>query len=257
MDYIRIGQVIVSMKFITGESAVLVGDALVLGELHIGMESEIFSKGISTPSGTKDMEKRILKIIKSTKAKKLIILGDVKHNYLKISKQEAREIPSFFEELCKKAEVHVTLGNHDGLLQQILPPQVIVHPTEGLLYKDSFFLHGNAWPSKEVIKAKTLFMAHIHPAVGFRDRLGFRNVEFCWIRGKATKKVEERYGSSELEEIIIVPPFNRKIGGMPVNSEFKEKDISPITRNGLVNVEKSEVYLLDGTHIGTVKSLRK
>src|SRR3989338_5089055 len=100
------------MKFIANEPAVLVDDMLVFGELHIGMESESYSKGVFMPSGVDEMRDRALKLIKSTKAKKVVILGDVKHNYLKISKQEEKEVPLFFQELCKKAEVHIALGNH-------------------------------------------------------------------------------------------------------------------------------------------------
>jgi hypothetical protein len=43
---------------------------------------------------------------------------------------------------------------------------------------------------------------------------------------------------------------------MPVNRDVDEKEISPITRNGIVHVKDCEVYLLDGTHLGKARNIK-
>lgn len=250
------------VQFVTGEAAALLnGEALVVGELHIGYETELYHSGVFLRSNTGAMLKRLKDLIKETGAKKLFIIGDLKHNYLDISWQERREVPKFLEELAGATEVHVIPGNHDGLIKELIPSGVKLHGQSGYKYKQFYLTHGHAWPGASVCQAETLVMGHLHPAVEFRDKLGFRSVEYCWLRGQASvKALAERYKKDrkqvKLKQVIIVPPFNNLTGGMPVNRDVPEKEISPITRNGIVHVKDCDVYLLDGTHLGQAGEIK-
>ena len=245
------------IQFVTNEPALLLnGDALVVAELHIGLETELYRSGVFIKSNTGAILKRLQALVRETGAKKLFIIGDLKHDYADVSYQEQREVPKFLDELSKIVEVHVIPGNHDGLFKRLLPAGVKWHGQAGFRYGTFYLTHGHAWPSSTACKADVLIMGHLHPAVEFRDKLGFRSVEYCWLRGRANvRALSERYRLAKddikLKEVVIVPPFNNLVGGMPVNRlEKEEKEISPITRQGIVRVRDCDVYLLDGTHLG-------
>ena len=78
------------LKFITGEPALMVGKALVVADLHIGIEHEFRQAGLKVPSQLEGIVKRIDALIEKNKADRLIILGDVKHKVPGVSWQEEK-----------------------------------------------------------------------------------------------------------------------------------------------------------------------
>ncbi len=246
------------MKFLTDKPAMIVEDTLVIGDLHLGIEYELYRSGFSLPSTINKILKLILSIIKETNVKRLILLGDVKHNVPEISFQESKEIPIFLGELSKLIEVHIVPGNHDGKIEDITPKSVVVHSRRGFLLNDAYFNHGHTWPGNDFIKAKTLVMAHIHPAVEFLDSLGYRYIEPCWLKCKLdSRKMREKYKTKvKCKEAIIIPAFNPIITGTPVNRENENQPTGPLIKNRIINLKKCEVYLLDGTYLGEVDDLQ-
>ena len=59
--------------------ALRVGDALVVADLHIGIEEELREKGVEIPSRAEVMGRRLVDLASRTGATDLIVLGDVKH----------------------------------------------------------------------------------------------------------------------------------------------------------------------------------
>ena len=62
-----------------------------------------------------------------------------------------------------------------------------------------------------------------------------------------------------VSQFFILPSFNQFLGGRPINERRGKKVdpyIGPILRSGCVNINNAEVYLLDGTFLGTVKQLK-
>jgi hypothetical protein len=59
-----------------------------------------------------------------------------------------------------------------------------------------------------------------------------------------------------------MPSFNDFLGGRPVNETRPRKElgaealIGPVLRSETVDVDNSELYLLDGTYLGTLNQLR-
>lgn len=246
------------MKFITDEPTLVVGDMLVVGDLHLGIESEFYKSGFMIPSNIKKIRDKILRLARENKCKKLVLLGDVKHKFYGVSRQEEREIPSFLKDLAKRLEVHITPGNHDGNLRDIAPKKVKIHKTSGFRMGNYFFNHGQSWPSEEFLQAEILITGHSHPAVEFRDSLGFRSIEPCWLRAKLDKKkIEEKYKEKgKIKEAVVVPAFNPLIGGMPVNRKAEEVLLGPLMKNEVIKLKECGVYLLDGTYLGKVKNLK-
>ena len=66
----------------------------------------------------------------------------------------------------------------------------------------------------------------------------------------------------QTKEIFIMPSFNDFLGGRPVNETKSRKEIGsealigPVLRSQAVDVDNSELYLLDGTYLGTLNHLR-
>lgn len=236
-----------SVQPVYGETALMAGDALVIGDLHIGLESHLRRKGFNIVSRTEDMLERIEAAAED--ADRLIVLGDVKDSVPGSTKQEYTEIPVFFDSLCDLFDkVYVVRGNHDTEIEEFLPGRVVIAPAAGMVLDGTGFVHGHTWPSAEVMACRTLVMAHDHPSVMFRDGVGRRTTEPCWLRGRFKEACSERYPVLP-QELIVVPAFNRMLGGSPVNVSGEEL-LGPVLNSGLVDLDDARIYLLDGVDLG-------
>ena len=238
--------------------------SLIVADLHLGIEGELASKGVSLPSQIPKVKERLLELIKRRRPDRLIFLGDVKHNVPIASWQEWRELPGFFEELTKLVHVEIIRGNHDGGLEGMVPRGVKIHGARGIVFgrrKRVGLMHGHTWPSPEVLNTKLLVVAHNHPAVEFRDELGGRTIEPVWLRAKldASKfpgRLQEQI-EGELPELLVMPAFSELVGGAAVNRGIPKELIGPMFKAGVVKLDEAEAYLLDGTFLGEVRDLRK
>ncbi len=231
------------MKFIIGEPALKVEKTLVIADLHLGIEYEIFHKGIWIDQ-SEEIAKRINKLVKKTKAKRLLILGDLKHNVPFIKRMEKLIVPKILREVKKNVEIIITPGNHDGRLGDLIPKGIKTLDSRGILIKRILLLHGHTRPREN--KASTIVIAHNHPLIRIKDKFGAKYVKKVWIIGRH-KETEQK--------IIIMPAFSNLVGGVYIN-EVKNEDelLGPVARK--IDLLNSECYLLDGTYIGKVKELR-
>lgn len=235
-----------------GEPALTVDSALVIGDLHIGLESHLRKKGFNIVSHTADMLGRIESM--SDETDRLIVLGDVKDSVPGSSKQEFAEIPGFFDRLCDMfSEVYVVRGNHDTEIEEFLPGRVRIRPATGMKLGDTGFVHGHTWPSPDVMDCDTLVMAHNHPMVMFRDGVGRQTSEPCWLRGRFSEASSDRYPVLP-KRFIVVPAFNRLLGGAPINTDGDDL-LGPILNSGLVDLDDARIYLLDGIDLGCRRDL--
>lgn len=226
---------------------------LVVADLHIGIEGEFKEAGFILPSQTEKMARLFISILKRTKPDRLVILGDLKHNVPRTSKQEWSEIPDLVQELFEHVhEIEVLPGNHDGGLRRLLPEGVRMGTSSGTTIGDIGLFHGHAWPSKEVMHSKVAIMAHNHPVIIFKDKLGMRISKRCWMRSFFRKK-SERYPRMP-QELIMMPAFNEFCGGTPVNDP-ESNFLGPILSKEFLALRKSTVHLLDGTYLGVLSDL--
>jgi putative SbcD/Mre11-related phosphoesterase len=255
--------------------------------LHIGWEIALAQQGIHLPSQTAKMLQKLLKLIDYCKPTNLLILGDVKHTIAQVELEEWRDIPEFFETLSQRVpNVQVVLGNHDGNLEPLLPGKIQLFPQTGLVIDNVGYFHGNAWPAPELLGCRSLVMGHVHPTVAFRDPLGFRISAQVWVKAKLDgeklakaflksmgTKIESKANIAKLlrqhsnvklkaAELFIMPYFNEFLGGRPINRSSRDRYakavdyLGPILRSGSVDFNNAEIYLLDGTFLGTVSQLR-
>lgn len=243
---------------IPGEPALLLkgrAKTLIIADLHIGIEAELRKSGINLPSQTEKMENHLITLCNEYDINELIIVGDVKHNVPMTTRQEYFEIPRIFERLRDILDkVYISKGNHDGDIKHFLGDWIKIHEPKGFVYRKIGFFHGHTWPKKEVMAAEFVVCAHQHPTIQFIDTLGERDIRRCWVKTSFFEKViSERYPKSN-PNLIIIPTFNNLCGGIALNTE--EKLLGPIMKNNMVDMEDSEIYLLDGTFLGKLKDLR-
>ncbi|MGN1044512.1 MAG: metallophosphoesterase [Candidatus Methanomethylophilaceae archaeon] len=232
-----------------GSPALTVDSSLVIADLHIGVEAHLMSKGFHIRSHTEDMYDEILS--SAGDCNKLFVLGDVKNSVPGSSKQEYREIPDFFIRLTEVFNtVTIVRGNHDTNIEEYLPAEVKVMPATGMKVGDVGFVHGHTWPSEDVMHCGTLVMAHNHPAMAFVDGVGKQMTEPCWVRGDFVSG-GDRYPEHP-NRFIVVPAFNRILGGSPVNAEGTEF-LGPLMKKEFIDLDDMGIYLLDGIYVGKRK----
>jgi len=259
--------------------------ALVVSDLHIGWERLLSQRGVHVPSQTPKIKNMMLRLIKECKPTQVIFLGDVKDAIAKVEMEDWRDIPNFFEDIQKEvSDIQVILGNHDGNLEPLLPETVKIIPPTGISFGDVGLFHGHAWPAPELLECRSLVTGHVHPTVAIRDQMGFRMTRQVLVKASCdgeqlaksllnhlgAKKnnnnlsavLEEQYKVKlNVSQLFIMPSFNQFLGGRPINERKRGKKktgafIGPILRSGSVNIDDAEVYLLDGTFLGTVNQLK-
>ena len=260
----------------------------VISDLHIGWEVPLAEEGIHVPSQTGRLLERLKQLILSEKPDRLLVLGDIKHAIANIRLEEWRDVPFFFEEACKiVSRVQVLPGNHDGNLEALLPESVEVLSPRGVVLGDVGLFHGHMWPDPELLGCRTLVVGHVHPVVVFKDPIGFRIARQVWVRAPCEGRllarsmlkhhnVRLKRGANPqdvlrtefnvslgVENLLVMPSFNDFLGGKAVNRSTVARErkfrefIGPVLRSGSVNLKKAEVYLLDGTFLGSLDLLSK
>ena len=259
---------------------------IVIADPHLGWEMGLQEKGIHIPSQTPKILKNLTALLSKYKPDTLVILGDVKYTVVSADPGEWREIPEFFEKLGNHVnEIVVVRGNHDANLEPLLPENVRILPATGTVIGNIGLFHGHKWPSPLLLSCKIMIMGHLHPVMVFRDPVGFKITRPVWMKAscntsKLTKVLLQKNrvkieGTPDLTllrhydfkprtvQIFVMPSFNDFLGGRPINEARPRKEldseslIGPVLRSEAVNVDGSEIYLLDGTYLGTLNQLRQ
>jgi uncharacterized protein len=224
---------------------------LVASELHLGLESELSRRGAFLRSRTDQLAEDLLQDAKAANATRLLLLGDVKHKVAVVSRQEARDVPRFFDTIhAALAEIVITPGNHDAGLAPLLPharyPKLRIGRSAGEMLgkKPRRFaaLHGHRWPRPALLDAEVILVGHTHAAASLVDETGSLVTQLAWLRGRASEaKVRAKYGKARSPEIIVFPPYNPLCGGTAIN---RDGLLGPFGE--LVDAETASLWLLNG-----------
>ena len=242
------------MTPIYGERALFFSEerAIVVADLHIGIELEYRMQGVNIAMQTENLIDRCMKLLHEHNAEKFIVVGDIKHviGGKEESEIERREVSKFLREIHEEAEIWIVKGNHDGRLRS---KYAKIYGARGILLGDIALLHGHSWGDEEIMRADSLIMGHIHPFVRISTRVGYSYIHPCWVRGKFLKnEFKRRYPEgNENMEFIIMPAFNPLCGGVAVNRERIEGVMGK-----MMDMENAEIYLLNGLNLGRARNLR-
>ena len=243
---------------------------LVIADVHIGYEEALNKQGILVPRlQFEEMVKRIESIFKKLKDKKIeriVVNGDLKHEFGTISEQEWRNTLKFLDLLAKHCnDIILIKGNHDTILGPIAKKRnvkvedyVIVQSKmdkrineNSITIKNNkktkkqskvLIVHGNKIPNKEVLKeVSTIIIGHEHPAVSLKE--GPRVEQFkCFLKGKYQGK-----------NLIVQPSFNSIVEGTDL---LRDEILSPFLKQ---NLDNFDVFIVEDKvyEFGKLKGLRK
>lgn len=203
---------------------------LIITDVHIGYEEALNRQGILVPRlQFEEIVRRMKSIIGQLKNKKLeriVVNGDLKHEFGAISEQEWRNTLKFLDLLAGHCnEIILVKGNHDTVLGPIASKRN-VKVVEYFTFGRTLIAHGDKAP--DAIKDyDTLIIGHEHPAVSIKD--GARVERFkCFLKGNYKGK-----------SLIVQPSFNAIIEGADL---LRDKALSPFLKQSLDNFE---VYIVE------------
>lgn len=222
--------------------------AIAISDLQLGEELYLAEQGIFVPQfQLKEMKADLKEILRKTKAKKVIINGDLKHEFGEASQQEWREVKDLVNFLRKKVEEIVLVrGNHDNYLLTIASKLELKVFQPFYFSQGILFAHGHKkidFP-KEM---EVLIIGHEQPALILRK--GFDRIKVpCLLYGKTKKG----------KNFICLPAFSPLASGVEINAISKEELLSPILRED-VDFENLSAIALDketgALNFGRIKEL--
>ena len=226
------------IEMIPNERAFYVDElkAIVVADLHIGYYKYLGERGVLMRNNTEDMIRKLKKLLNQYNCKNLIIVGDVKHS---IGYERDVKILNSLN-----ANITIIKGNHDGGIEKMIDAEI--HDTTGFKIGDFGFVHGHAWPSKDVMNAKYVFMGHLHPEVELSDSMGKTHRYPCHLIGELKEKGKKIYDGAP--KIIVLAAFNPMVGSAMID------DFGPLLRNDIIG--NFDVYLLSGLYLGKLEDIQ-
>jgi len=201
---------------------------LIIADLHLGYEEYLIEQGILIPKFMfKKMKDEISSLVRKLKPKTIIINGDLKYEFGKISQQEWHErveILDIFEK--QKIKVILIKGNHDTILG-LIAKKKNVDVKDYFTVDDVCVLHGHKiFDVCSNKKIKTIIIGHEHPAISLTKE-GKTEKYKCFLDGKWKGK-----------RLIVMPSFMIFPEGSDVTTRIL---LSPFLKR---NIKNFDVYAI-------------
>ena len=234
---------------------------LVIADFHIGYEEALNKQGVLVPRFQfTDIMERLAGIFSRLREEgvalaRIVVDGDIKHEFGTISEQEWREtlkILDFLTQHC--SEVILVKGNHDTILGPIAGKREVLVVDDYLTESGVLITHGHRIPGAAALrKARAIVIGHEHPAVALRDDVRIERFK-CFLCGRWKGKRQ-----------VVIPSFCLVTEGTDVLSE---KLLSPFLndiRNYRVIVPGEAIHERSGKRsplqsyypFGTIASMLK
>lgn len=235
------------MRFLYNEPAIFYKKALIISDVHFGIEKKLLERGIHDGAFSERLEKKIERILEETKAERLIIAGDVKDEITTLDNITLKMVNL----LCDKTEVIIVKGNHDSGIEKT--NAVVIDPS-GLVYGKIGIIHGHSWPSEEVMGAKYIISAHQHPQIMLTDKSGKKHFSGCWVVADANcREIAKHYENFNKKlRLVLIPAFNPLVGSVLKKGEH----LGPILNNNLFKLNDALLFTMHGIFIGKLKEIK-
>jgi len=218
------------------EKAVIVGDTAIIADLHLGIENVVQDYGITVPRlQIREITRSVKSIVKRYGISRLVVAGDLKHEFGRNLPYEWDDVESFLETFTgMDVEIEIVRGNHDNFLATILS-RYGVELKESVSVSGWTVAHGHT-----EINAERMIMGHEHPGIRIRSGGGVYSYP-CFLH------VKER-------NIIVLPAFSPLTPGIDILNT--DSFLSPILK---VDIENVEVYAVEDrvVYLGRVRDIRK
>lgn len=214
------------------------GPTVVLGDLHLGYEKALEEEGMYLPRfNTESIRESLNRIICKYDPKRIVLLGDIKHDFKRTRYEGKEEVRKIVELLMNAADVIVVKGNHDNFLQNILQDT-------GLMAVDYVDMCGFRMEHGHVDSGKRpVIIGHEHPSVRINSSLCGGLKLQCYLYLKD-------------DGIIVIPPFSPLSMGSDLSLAGAESFMSPACK--AANVDAAEVFAISEFGIlplGTLSSI--
>ena len=195
---------------------------IVIADLHIGLESALEADGLHLPRfQTDNMREALIEIIDRYSPQRVVILGDLKHEFSRNVGQELAEVRSILSLLKESSEVNVARGNHDNYLPNIAF-KLGINVEERFIIGGITLMHGHT-PTD----SRPLVIGHEHPSVKVFDEVR-ANVRLpCFLH-------------LEKERIVVLPAFSPLAPGTDYTSGYGGRTISPVLAH--LDIGRAKVY---------------
>ncbi len=254
-----------AIRFLYHDRAIIIAETskryLVVGDLHIGFEEKFKTAGISLPPRIDKLTSELRQLITSHKITDLLINGDVKSGTDRITRFEWENVPKFFDSMASLCKVSVIPGNHDGGLSHLVPSEVEILDSNGILVSNTLIMHGHTRPLPKFRDCSLLVMGHVHPI--FQKKGNPLSGQPVWVFMKVKREnvfgealTQEDSRKGEDLELVLMPSFNLDliVAGFAADAARQERKIAPTLRS-LKHVSEAMVTTLDGDLIGDASLL--
>lgn len=209
-------------------------DTLVVADLHLGYEDALRERGIELPYEQYPWIRReILKYLGEMNPERVVLNGDVKHEFGGALSQEWREVLDLIRTLRGEGmRLEVIRGNHDNYLIPILRREGIEIRDPYLISDGVMYLHGHKDLLSLPDDVELIVMGHEHPAISLRDDLGGGHKFKAFLEGEY---MEAR--------VLLLPALSPLAPGTDLLKASRRNLLSPILRNA--DLDDFTVYIVD------------
>jgi putative SbcD/Mre11-related phosphoesterase len=213
-------------------------NALVLGDLHLGIELALLGEGAYIPVDQYSIiQNKILDLIHTHKPGLLIINGDFKHEFGRASPQEWFEFQSLSTQLTElDIDLELVRGNHDNYLKNILAKQGNTIREPYYLNSKYLFMHGHQSLAEVFSGALPdidwLILSHEHPMIELRDEMSGVHKFKCYLKG-----------AWEDCHVLVLPAYSPFASGTRMNKIDRNKLLSPVLKE--IEFELLEPIVVD------------
>ncbi len=216
---------------------------LIISDIHLGYEEALNARGVLLPRFQyQETKKKMESILSQVQPEKILINGDLKHEFGSIMSTEWKNTLDFLDFLkahCK--ELIIVKGNHDVILEPVTKKKNI-HLVEYYTIGEYFITHGDKIiENLDSINATTIIIGNEHPAISLQKNTR-KELYKCFL-----------FGTYKNKQLIVIPSFNVLIEGSDI---LREQRLSPYIPQDLsdfhVYIVGDEIY-----DFGTVKDVEK
>ncbi len=204
-------------------------DALVISDIHLGLEYVLANKGIYVPrmQYKKAME-RMEKILEEISSKTLIINGDLKHEFSETSYHEYKEVSDFLSYLKRNFERIILIkGNHDNYIERVTK-KFGIEVYKEFIFGDYYFTHGHRIFENYNRNYRWIIIGHEHPAITLIDDIGSKTKYKCFLVGL---------------NVIVLPSMSYYSYGTDLNLVPKDELLSPILKE--FDIYEFNTYIIE------------
>lgn len=192
----------------------------IIADLHLGFEDEMAEVGVYLPRRQLTKAIALIEELRNLGAKRLVINGDIKNSFNKLTFQEREEIIKFFGKAKDMYDdVVLVRGNHDNYVSIITEKMDVRLVPHLKLSEHTFIIHGHR-ESEEALRHKIIIIGHEHPSFNIRDEIGSVLKMPCFLRVPL---------KSRKKEILVLPAAGFYQSGNPI-SLSSEGYLSPLIR---------------------------